>query len=123
MILASVVHRRPGIEAPHPSVGRAIPEQTEIGSIPWQRAGKGERGRQKLTREIKRLAAGTNHQVKLVQVSPVDGEGQPAPIGTAENRRVQYIDRFVVDSVQVRASEVRAGIGDEDDCTTDWITQ
>src|SRR5438046_1143202 len=106
MILAGVVNRRPHIKATQPSVSRAIPEQTEIGSIPWQRTAKRERGRQELARQIKRWTAGINHQVKPVQVGPVNRKGQSAPIGTAKDRRVQYIDRFVVDSIQVRAREV-----------------
>src|SRR6266516_5786904 len=107
MILASVVHSRPSIEATHTGISRPVPEQAEIGSIPWQRTAKGERGRQKLTCQIKRRTTGLHHQVKPVQIGSVDRKGQPAPIGTAENRRVQYVDRFVVDSIQVRARKVK----------------
>src|SRR6266480_5991993 len=112
MILASVVNRRPSIETTHPGVSRAIPEQTEVSSIPWQRAAKRERGRQKLTRQINRRITGKRREVKLVQVSPVNRKGQPTPIGTTKNRRVHNIDRFVVDSVQLRSREVGGGIGD-----------
>ena len=122
MILAGVVRRRANIKATHPGVSRAIPEQTEIGSIPWQRTGQRERGRQKLACQINCRAAGTNRQVKPVQVGPIDRKGQPTPIGTTKDRRVQYIDRLVVDSVQVRTSEIKARIGDDGDSATYWIT-
>src|SRR4029450_549994 len=115
MILAGVVHRRTGIEATEPRVSWTIPEQTEIGSIPWQRASYRERGRQKLARQINSRGAGTNHQVKLVQVGPVDRKGQAAPIGTAKNRRVQNIDQFVIDSIQVHAGDIESGIDNERD--------
>ncbi len=115
MILACVVHRRTGIDATEPSVSRTIPEQTEIGSIPRQRAGYRERGRQELARQINRRGAGINHQVKGVQVGPVDRKGQPAPIRTAKDRRVQNIDQFIVDSVQVHASNIESGIDNERD--------
>src|SRR5436309_10418474 len=115
MILAGVVHRRTGIDATEPGVSWAIPEQTEIGSIPWQRAGYRERGRNKLARQINRRATGMNHQVKPVQVGPVNREGQPAPIGTAKDRGVENIDGFVIDSVQAHAVNIESVIDNKRD--------
>ena len=47
-VLAGVVDYRANIQTLHPRVGWAVVEQTEIGAIPWQRAGQGESRRYKL---------------------------------------------------------------------------
>jgi hypothetical protein len=39
-VLAGVVDYRADIQTLHPRVSRAVVEQTEIGPIPWQRAGQ-----------------------------------------------------------------------------------
>jgi hypothetical protein len=57
-VLADVVDYRANIQTLHPRISRAIVEQTEIGPIPWQRAGKGESRRNKLARDTEPFVSG-----------------------------------------------------------------
>ena len=41
-VLAGVVDYRADIQTLHPRISWAVVEKTEIGAIPWQRAGQGE---------------------------------------------------------------------------------
>ena len=50
-VLAGVVDYRADIQTLHPRISRAIVEQTEIGAIPWQRAGQGESRRYNFARD------------------------------------------------------------------------
>ena len=50
-VLAGVVDYRADIQTLHPRISWAVVEQTEIGAIPWQRAGQGESRRYDFARD------------------------------------------------------------------------
>ena len=52
-VLAGVVDYRANIQTLHPRISWAVVEQTEIGSIPWQRPGQGKSWRYHFARDAK----------------------------------------------------------------------
>src|SRR6266550_6905013 len=97
---------RANIKTPHPRINRAVVEQTEIGAIPRQRVGQGESRRQKLARDTKSLGVRINLELSAGEPRAVECECQSAKIAVAKNRRVQKIDRFVVETFKNRAREI-----------------
>ena len=105
LILAGVVNGRANIEASEPGVSRAVPERAGKGSSMRQRAGKV--GKKHIrTREPKSVAVGTYLKLKPRQIGSVEGKGKSAKIATTKARRIQNIDRFVIETFHHGAGEV-----------------
>jgi hypothetical protein len=58
--LAGVVDYRADIQTLHPRISWAIVEQTEIGAIPWQRAGQGKSTRYSFARDTEPFCISRN---------------------------------------------------------------
>src|SRR4029077_1962329 len=108
-------------ETLQPRVGRAVVVQTEIGPIPWQRTGQGESRRRKLSRDPESFNVGANLEFSPRQPSTVGGECQSAKIPVAKNRRVQNINRFVVETFENCTRKVCVRIDDQRNCAPIWL--
>src|SRR5262249_55586624 len=104
IILASPVNHCAGIDTLHPGVRRPVVVQTEIGSIPWESVPSN-----KQTRETKSFRVRQTLKLGPGEPCAVERECQPTIILVAENRRLQNIDRFVVETFEngVRKVDVR----------------
>src|SRR5262249_16344074 len=94
------VNHRADIKTLHPSVSRAIVEQTKISAIPWQRTGQGESRRCELTRDAKALRVRVNLELGPGEPCSIHRECQPSVISVAKNRRIQDINRFIVEAFE-----------------------
>src|SRR5262249_47203765 len=125
-VLTDPVNYRTHIQATSPSVSRAIVEDTKIGPMPWERTGEREGRRDKLTSDPesfwsklnprRREARGSSRRdLKFSPGEPgaVNCSRQPAPIPVAKDRRIQNIDRFVVETFEYCPGKVSVGIDDQ----------
>src|SRR5439155_16986072 len=105
LILASVVNRRANIETGDPGVSRAVPERAGKGSSVRQRASQG-RKKYIRTREPKSVSVGTYLKLEPGQIGPIEGKGKSAKIAMTKARRIEDIDRLVVQTFHHGAGEV-----------------
>ena len=96
---------RANVEAGKPGLSRPVPERAGKGSRMWQRAGKIGAG-YKLTREPNAVTVGTRLKLKPGQVGAIENKGKSAKIAMAKVRRIQGIDRFVIQAFHHSAGEV-----------------
>ena len=52
------------------------------------------------------MSVGTYLKLKAGQVGPIEGKGKPAKIAATKARRIQDIDRFVVETFHHSACQV-----------------
>ena len=103
------------IKASHPGVSRTVIEETQISSISWQRVGQAKRRWQKLTVDAEHLRVGRRLEFSSGHPSTIHRVGETTDVGPAEVRRIQDIDKFVVQTFENRASKIAARIDDEID--------
>src|SRR5207245_2763723 len=115
IILASPVNRGSDIQAVHPTIMRAMIEQTGEGSVTRERTGQGKPGRHKLTGNAKPLLLGINLQFKSGQPRPVQSVGELTKIAVSEDGRIEDIYQLVVETFQDRTSKVCVRIDNERD--------
>jgi len=100
------------IKTLHPCINRPVVEQTKIRSIPGQRTGQVESRRQNLTPDTEPFALRVNLKLSSREPGAIGRECEPAEIAVAKNRRIQNIDRFVVETFKNRAGKVFVRIDD-----------
>src|SRR4029077_8890001 len=115
IILASPVDRGTDIQAIHPTIMWAMPEQTAKGSVTRQRTGQSKARRDKLTINAKPLLIWINLQFKSRHPGAVHRVGELTKIAMSENARIQDINTFVVETFQDRATQVCVWIDNERD--------
>src|SRR6266436_5034425 len=103
---------RANIQTLHPRIRRAVVEQTKIGSIPRQRTGQVESRRQNLTPDTEPFALRVNLKLSSREPGAIGRECEPAEIAVAKNRRIQNIDRFVVETFKNCAGKIVIRIDD-----------
>ncbi len=103
---------RTNIKTLHPCINRPVVEQTKIRSIPRQRTGQVESRRQNLTPDTEPFALRVNLKLSSREPGAIGRECEPAEIAVAKNRRIQNIDRFVVETFKNRAGKVFVRIDD-----------
>src|SRR5438552_1495337 len=112
---------RANIEASQPSIGRAVIEGADKGSIMWQRAGKRE-AVHKFARKTNSFANRGRLKLKPREIGAVEGKGKSAKIATTKDGGIQNIDRFVINPFHHGAGKVQVGIADPGDCASCQIT-
>src|SRR5438067_3069015 len=105
LILPGVVDGRAKIETSKPRPSRAVIEGADKSSIVWQRAGKGETVH-KSTRKTNSFANRGRLKLKPREVGAIEGKGKSAKIAVTEYRRIQNIDRFVINPFDHGARQV-----------------
>src|SRR6516225_9942607 len=105
----------PDIQTLHPSVSRTVVKQTEIGAVPWQRASQAESRRNDFARDTEAFCIRRNLKLSSGQPSAVQRCRQSAKIPVTKNRRIQNIDRFIVETFKDRACKISVGIDDQID--------
>ena len=106
---------RADIQALHPRISWAVVEQTEIGAIPWQRAAQAESGRDEFARDTEPFCIGSKLKLGAGEPRAVHRCRQFAKIAVTKNRRVENVDRFVVETFENCACKIFVGIDDQDD--------
>src|SRR5947207_7611880 len=81
--------------------------------MPWQRTAECKPWWQELTTEADPLKFGGRLKLSPGQPRAVHCSGEPSEIPVAKDRRIQDIDRFVVETFKDRAGKVVARIDDE----------
>ena len=108
-------YRGADIQTSQPRISRAIVEQTEIGAAPRQRACQAESGRDEFASDSKSFGVRSNLKLGPGQPCAVDCSGQFAEITLSKHRRVEDVDRFVIEPFKNRACKIFVWINNEDD--------
>src|SRR5205823_687101 len=112
--LANPVNHCAGIETLHPRVRRPVVVQSKIGSIPWECVQS-----EKPTRETKSFPVRLKLKLGPGEPCAVERECQPTIILVAKNRRLQNIDRCVVETFENRVGKVCVRKNNQGDRTND----
>ena len=96
---------RPNIQTGEPSVSRAIIERTDKSSIMWQRTVNVELSGTNIPESPIRLLTALP-ETQIGTGKSRSREGKSAKIATTENRRIQSVDRFIIDAFNYGASQI-----------------
>ena len=103
---------RADIQATRPCVRRAVVVDTEISPIPWQRIGQAECRGQELAGDTESFRVGSSLELGPGEPGAIDRGRYSTPIAAGKDRRIQDIDRFVIQTFKNRPSKVVTGIDD-----------
>src|SRR5205823_7844793 len=98
-----------------PCIRWAVVEQTEIGAAPWQRASQAESRRYHFARDAEPFCIRSNLKLRPGEPGAVQRCRQFAKITVTKNRRIQNIDRFVVETFKDRTCKISVRVNDQDD--------
>src|SRR5262249_27088223 len=100
---------------------RAIVEDTKVRPMPWQRTGKSKSRWQEFARDAHALRRGAGLKLCPGQPGSVDRCCNSTPVAPAEDRGVQNVDRFVVETFEDCAGQVLTRINRQHHWA--WLTR
>src|SRR5207253_9779474 len=109
------------IKTLHPCINRPVVEQTKIRSIPGQRTGQVESRRQNLTPDTEPFALRVNLKLGPGKPGAIGRECQSAKIPVTKNRRLEKINRLVVETFENCTRKVCVRIDDQRNCAPIWL--